>query len=427
MDNEFGYIDNKPFKNCYPDDQIISIINTDENGIQFKINDTEKYDSFEYKERPRELYAIDSRLRPITAFNIKLKRTNYAAISSSILYSDFYVWGYKGNENISHFTEETKISKMEYYHDELKNIFGNSSYNAKYKINKKNLLEFVEINGKRTRKKKIGNILTDNNELYIYLNSNFEYIHNFNNHGEMSIKDKSCIIITFKKGINIEEAYKLIKLIDSTIHLLIMSKKRHKKTNLFDYKKNEYFLVDRKIINIKNNQKDNTYLICKREESFKSFINILSNLYELEKNSKNAIFPFIEYDIEKTSLEISFLEYYKALEYLEAQKQKKKGKGKNPTFLLKLLKNYRKLKEHFFKDQKEEEAEEEIRSLRNYYSHEGYYIDKLPIPTDNPKRYKEIDYQWIYNVNKFIKLIAYLELYKLCDIDVNSDNILYHL
>ena len=137
MDNEFGYIDNKPFKNCYPDDQIISIINTDENGIQFKINDTEKYDFFEYKERPRELYAIDSRLRPITAFNIKLKRTNYAAISSSILYSDFYVWGYKGNENISHFTEETKISKMEYYHDELKNIFGNSSYNAKYKINKK--------------------------------------------------------------------------------------------------------------------------------------------------------------------------------------------------------------------------------------------------------------------------------------------------
>ena len=100
MDNEFGYIDNKPFKNCYPDDQIISIINTDENGIQFKINDTEKYDSFEYKERPRELYAIDSRLRPITAFNIKLKRTNYAAISSSILYSDFYVWGYKGNENL---------------------------------------------------------------------------------------------------------------------------------------------------------------------------------------------------------------------------------------------------------------------------------------------------------------------------------------
>lgn len=52
----------------------------------------------------------------------------------------------------------------------------------------------------------------------------------------MSIKDKSSIILTFKKSIYLEEAYKLIKLIDSTIHLLILSKKRHKKTNIYDYK-----------------------------------------------------------------------------------------------------------------------------------------------------------------------------------------------
>ena len=63
------------------------------------------------------------------------------------------------------------------------------------------------------------------------------------------------------------------------------------------------------------------------------------------------------------------------------------------------------MKEHFFKDQKEEEIEEEIRSLRNYYSHEGYYIDKLPIPTDNPKRYKEIDYQWIYKTYSIFRII----------------------
>ena len=316
---------------------------------------------------------------------------------------------------------------MEYYHDELRNIFGNNSYSAKYKVNKKNSLEFVKINAKKINKKKIGNVLTNNNELYIYLNSNFEYLHSYNNYGEMSIKDKSCIILTFKKSINIEEAYKIIKLIDSTIHLLIMSKKRHKKINIYDYRKNEYLLVDRKMIKNKVNKKDNTYLICKREETFKNFINLLSNLYDLEKNSKNAIFPFLEYDIEKTSLEISFLEYYKALEYLEAQKQKRKGKGKNPTFLIKIIKEYKQLKEHFFKGQKEEELEEEIRSLRNYYSHEGYYIDKLPIPTDNPKRYKEIDFQWLYNISKFIKIIAYLELYKLCDIHVKSSDILYQL
>ena len=104
-----------------------------------------------------------------------------------------------------------------------------------------------------------------------------------------------------------------------------------------------------------------------------------------------------------------------------------KSKGKNPTFLIKILKEYKELKEHFFKKQKDEEIEEEIRSLRNYYSHEGYYVEKLPIPTDNAKRYKELDYQWIYNVSKFVKIVAYLELYKLCDIDVKSKDIMYKL
>lgn len=427
MDNEFGYIDNKPFKNCFLDDQIISIIKTDEDGIQFKINDIEKYDSFDYKERPRELYAIDSKLRPISAFNIKLKRTNYAAISSTILYSNFYLWGYNGKENISHFTKETKISKVEYYHDEIRNIFGNSSYSAKYKFNKNNLLEFVKIDAKKTNKKKIGNILINNNEIYIYLNSNFEYLRSYNNCGDISIQDKSSIILTLKKSINLEEAYKLIKLIDSTIHLLILSKKRHRKINIYDYKQNKYFLIDRRTLKANLNKKDSTYLICKRDEIFKSFTNILGNLYKLEENSKNAIFPFLEYDIEKTSLEISFLEYYRALEYLEAQKQKMKGKGKNPTFLIKLLKEYKELKEHFFKEQEDKEIEEEVRSLRNYYSHEGYYVEKLSIPTDNPRRYKEVDSQWIYNVSKFAKIVAYLELYKLCDIDVKSNDIMYQL
>ena len=133
MDNEFGYIDDRPFKNCYINKQIFSIIKTDEDGIEFKINDVDKFDSFDCN----ELYAIDSSLKPITAFNIKVRKINYKAISSSILYSDFYVWGYNGNENITHFTKNTKISKLEYYHDELRNIFGNTTYIAKYKLNDK--------------------------------------------------------------------------------------------------------------------------------------------------------------------------------------------------------------------------------------------------------------------------------------------------
>ena len=102
--------------------------------------------------------------------------------------------------------EGVNFDKAEKTADEIKNIFGNSSYSAKYKFNKKNLLEFVKIDAKRMNKKKIGNILINNNEIFIYLNSNFEYLHSYNNYGEMSIKDKSSIILTFKKSIDLEEA-----------------------------------------------------------------------------------------------------------------------------------------------------------------------------------------------------------------------------
>lgn len=55
---------------------------------------------------------------------------------------------------------------------------------------------------------------------------------------------------------------------------------------------------------------------------------------------------------------------------------------------------------------------EEIRALRNYYSHKGYYVHKLPIPTDKPRRYKIIETDWLYNVLNFIKVASYMEYTK---------------
>ena len=87
------------------------------------------------------------------------------------------------------------------------------------------------------------------------------------------------------------------------------------------------------------------------------------------------------------------------------------------------------MKEHFFGSQDESEIEEEIRSLRNYYSHTGYYIDnlQLPIPTDHPKRYKTIDTKWLYDVLKFVKVSAYIEIYKLCGLSIDWNKIIYEI
>ena len=131
----------------------------------------------------------------------------------------------------------------------------------------------------------------------------------------------------------------------------------------------------------------------------------------------NVIRAFIEFNI-PSILEIKFLEYYKALEYIKSKE--KLNKKKDKPFLLSILKKYDALRKKYFGDQEEEKIEEEIRSLRNYYTHTGYYIeeDKLPIPNYKPKRYKKVNIKWLYNVLYYIIDATESELLNLCGINL---------
>lgn len=208
---------------------------------------------------------------------------------------------------------------------------------------------------------------------------------------------------------------------------MTLLKRRHKKIVVSDFKNNKYYCRDMKIEDFDNNIRDRNFLTCKRENSISAFIKVFKTLYSLAKKAKNALFPFLEFDIKQSSLEIKFLEYYKALEYLDFEKRKKLGKGKNRLFLKDILTSNKDLKENFFHSQDVKEIEEEIRTLRNYYSHEGYYINKLPIPTDKPKRYKDINKDWLYNVLDFIEIASFLEFYKLCNININWEDLRYNI
>ena len=142
-------------------------------------------------------------------------------------------------------------------------------------------------------------------------------------------------------------------------------------------------------------------------------------MIQMYDKAKNAIFPFIKYDI-KPFFEIKFLEYYKTLEYIKFKEKEKLNENKDKQFLLGILTKDEKLKDKFFGNQEPGEIEEEIRGLRNYYTHIGYYIDndEIPIPTNNPKRYKKVDDKWLYKVLKYIITVTEMELYNLCGINL---------
>ena len=429
MDNEFVYIDDKPFSECYIDKQTMAIINTDKDGIEFKVTGNSKYSIFDIEKSAPEIYAVDSKLRPITAYRTNIINSRLTAISSSTLRSDLYFYKEElatENEKIKHFTNQTKISRIYYFNDSITRVFGNNSFNNCLKFNKNNI-KTVKITATKRKSQKIGEINIDNNTISVYLKYDFKYLHNHKNCEQITITNNSHIILKFQKGIIFDEAYKYILLLDSVLYLMTLIKRRHKKLVISDFKNNKYYCRDMKIDNLDNTIRDRNFLICKREESKSNFIKIFELLYILEKESKNALFPFLEFDIKQSSLEIKFLEYYKALEYLDFEKRRKLGKRKNKFFLKDILDNNKDLRDNFFDSQDVNEIEEEIRALRNYYSHEGYYINRLPIPTDNPKRYKNISGEWLYNVLDFIRISSFLEIYKLCDIKIDWKNLIYNI
>lgn len=425
MNNEFAYIDDKPFKTCYKSKQIFSTISTDDNGIEFKIDGTKKFSLFDIKDIPNEIYAIDSKLTAITAFRIILESSNLSSISSSILKSDLYFikqGRIDEDEKIKHFSSKTKIQKIEYYNDSIRRMFRNDCYEEITKYDNR-VFKSVKIIANKKQEELLGKVVTNQNVIGIFLKKDFSYNHQYSGCERIVFKDNSHIILKFKKGIEFDEAYKYILILDSVIYLMTLLDRRHKKIYLNDFSKNKYLCRDMKIDSEERKVRDRNFLVCNRNDCKRNFMSLFENIYKMESEDKNALFPFLEYDIKESSLEIKFLEYYKALEYIKYKENQKQGKGKNKLFLLEILKENSTLKERFFGKQDNNEIEEEIRALRNFYSHTGYYIDKLPIPTDNPKRYKDIDTKWLYDVLSFIKITAYIEIYKICGIDIEWSKI----
>lgn len=431
MDNEFVYISTKPFNRYNPNNQTQAIMSTNEDGIEIKVNADRKYNIFYLESNPiSKIYTVDSSFKPISIFNPYPISGTINAIPTTTLKSSLYFSmenRIKNIKQVQHFTSKTKITKISYFNDSIERVFGNDSFYADSK-HEKDKFKKVDILAVKMPEEKLATINADDNRIYIFLQHDFNYNHKYNISQEITISGNSSIVLKFAKPLTFTKAYKYVLLLDSVFYLMTLLTKRHKKILIHDNRNNIYNCRDSKIEKSNNKVNDRNFLICERTKSKDVFIKIFNTIYSLEKHSKNALFPFLEYDMQKYSLEISFLEYYRTLEFLDLTQRKKIGKGKNTLFLLDIIKNNEDLRKKLFGNQDTEEIEEEIRSLRNYYSHEGYYLDKLPIKRKNKVvRYKYVSINWLRNVLEFVKISAYIEIYKLCGIDITYDKLKYNI
>lgn len=419
MNNEFGYLDLKPFKEIKEDEQKLAVINEKENKLELKVKDVDKFNAFSLYNfnfdeviETKTFYGITSQYKPLTLFRCTINSNTFRAIPQSIISSQMYIIGNNMQTPITHFTNKTKIKKIVYYNDSIKYIFPNRSFTIITSVGK------INIEAKQEEGAIVVSIPYKNNVIKIKLINSFFYNVNVL---DCNIKPTSYFEISFQKYVNFDTVLRVSNRIDSVIHLFLLTNSRSKHITIYDTKKNSY-----EFYNLMNNgveEKTPSFYLGKKINNILNFDRLFDLLIHITDENNNTFFPFLNFDRNIVSTEIQFLEYYRVLEYTNT----KINRRKNSHFLVDLLEKYPVVKKKFFKNEKNNIIEEEIRALRNYYSHNGYYISELPIPTFKPTRYKKINSQWLYNVKNFVKVVSYLEVYSLAGIEIDENYLLCYL
>ena len=420
MSSDFSFSYMKPFHQNDLSQCWNTIFEKSEKEIELKINNIEEYDILNPFVRKGKLieskiiYLVDSKLNAYTLLNATYRRSTYRSISYSTVYATKYIVSTTfPEEEINHFTKETKIKKLYYYQPDLNYIFDNPSVLVERKIMPKS--KYINIKGRREKDILLGNITFDNNEVKIFLINSFN-VTNFSRN--VNIVPTNYLRMEFKHYINFDFAYKIKRRIDAVLYLLIFTDNISDKLEFVDTKKNRYSYFD---LENKYKEKALTLPVFNTKNTQEIFINLLNLFMNKSNDENNTFLPFLDFYRNKPSVEIEFLEYYRMLELIEKNKKQKLNKRKNNLFILELIKKYQYLKKQYFANKSDEEIEEELRSLRNYYSHEGYYLESLPIVRNKRiVRLKNVDVQWKLDTKNFVKKIAYLEIYAMAGIQIDE-------
>lgn len=410
---EDGYVslDTKPFT---------KYINKEKGILKYENNNSELRMPYLYHGKHIDgIYVVDGNKKAVSLFRFSNFNTSYYddIVETKIIFNEYFRQ-IKNYDKIKHFNiKKSKIKEIVFENDGISDLFKRKFFNIekefedgkdKYKIRKLNL------NYEKKEKELLGTIKSDNNNVSLYTEDILETFRSFSKN-KIELKVKIRIILEFEKPILYKEFKNFVEILEITTYLITLIKKRYRRIFLTDSKDFEYIYVDIKR-DLSEDVELNGDFMFKEENINYIFIKVFENVYKMYSSSINTILPFIDFEIERRKTPIEFLENYRTLEYIKKIENKDANKGKNTNFLIEVLEEYSELKKEIFREKENKELEEEIRSLRNYFSHEGYYISELSIPTKNPKRKIDVTYEWFEKIYYFIDIILYIEMYKKCGV-----------
>ncbi len=304
-----------------------------------------------------------------------------------------------------HYESNMLIQEFKYYHPDLLMLASDNSISFKFddKIN----LQEVSINGKHYVDEKYGQIVQGSS-----LCLTIEYINTFsfkNLNNNYQMRNINYIHGVLDKPIALHELIKLCNTFDASVHICTNSKYKCNQIKFTTIDNNEYNYIDLKNLKINENCEYKSSLNIIDKYKNEVFTKVVNTFLKYSENGKNFLFPFLEYHRAPSAMEITYLEYFRSIEFL-----RKNIKGES---FKRILRHNKEIVDKYFPNYKIDELNEELRSLRNYYSHEGYYLNDLPIPTENPIRYVKIDYIYLTNCIELVKEIAVKEFYRVSEIE----------
>ncbi len=227
------------------------------------------------------------------------------------------------------------------------------------------------------------------------------------------------LVVDFQCSLSLDEVKHVVEILDSVMYCLTTTKTRCNMFYFYDTDNNgfAYHKVEPAV------EKDDYFLLdINKQEAFGKVANVL---FSLTNAARNAYFPILRFE-HKSFVELHFLEYYRALEYMV-----KNGTDNMQKKVLEpFIEKYPDIVDFYYKNKDHVEIEEELRNLRNYYSHTGYIIDNLRIPTDLAKPERRnivVTPSFIFTAKEFVKACFFKEFYDRCNVDISENHIINYL
>ncbi len=306
-----------------------------------------------------------------------------------------YYFKDKNYDKLANLKSNPKIKKIKVYSNIINEFIGHPSLYEE-SLNDELVIKLK----KNTIKQNIS--IEKNNIKNLVISDDWSHVHSYKNN-DIKIKLNGYVEIEVSRRINYYDVYDYIRELMVYIQLLRPDKMIINKISVcIDDVYYEYCLP------IKELKYNDSYVEKSTNDNFLIFLPKCYDLIPL-RNSKTEVrnIPYIIFNTSR-SLEDNFLTFYR---FIECYYKKQKIKGIVNNFIsYSLENNYKKSK--VMTECEKEKLCQEIISLRNHYTHSGYYIKNHSLKIKfkkigkkaNPKNYTEnnVDFDWIYKKTKIL-------------------------